>query len=209
MESNATALNKTIQVLPHRWFEDAFAILMGSLLVSFGVVLLRQVGGLTGSTAGMAFLVHYISPFSFGSVFFVINLPFYYLAIRRMGWEFTIKTFAAVALVSLFSSYHLQFIQFQALTPLYAVMVGNVIMGTGFMILFRHKASLGGVNVLALYLQEHIGLRAGTFQMIVDTLVVLASLYIVDLPILLSSIAGAIVLNLIIAINHRPDRYIA
>ena len=75
--------------------------------------------------------------------------------------------------------------------------------------LFRHKASLGGINILALYLQDRIGLRAGKLQMVVDVLVVLGSLYLVSLPILLASIAGAVALNLIIAMNHRPHRYSA
>jgi uncharacterized membrane-anchored protein YitT (DUF2179 family) len=45
--------------------------------------------------------------------------------------------------------------------------------------------------------------------MVVDVLVVLGSLYLVSLPILLASIAGAVALNLIIAMNHRPHRYSA
>lgn len=43
--------------------------------------------------------------------------------------------------------------------------------------------------------------------MAVDTCVVLASLFVVSGPILLASIAGAVILNLIIAMNHRPGRY--
>lgn len=72
----------------------------------------------------------------------------------------------------------------------------------------RHKASLGGVNILALWLQQRTGLRAGKLQMAVDTCVVLASLWVVSLPMLLASVCGAVVLNLIIAMNHRPGRYI-
>ena len=73
--------------------------------------------------------------------------------------------------------------------------------------LFRHKASLGGVNILALYLQDRSGIRAGKFQMVVDACIVTASLFVVSLPMLAASIAGATLLNLIIAMNHRPGRY--
>jgi uncharacterized membrane-anchored protein YitT (DUF2179 family) len=41
----------------------------------------------------------------------------------------------------------------------------------------------------------------------VDTCVVLASLFVVSLPMLAASIAGAAILNLIIVMNHRPGRY--
>ncbi len=192
---------------PHSRIEDALAIVLGTLMVSFGVVMLKQAGALTGGTAGIAFLMSYLTPLSFGTAFFLINLPFYWLAIRQMGWVFTVKTFCAVALVSLFTQLHPLFVHFSTLNPFYATLFGNVTMGIGFIVLFRHKASLGGVNILALWLQERIGLRAGKLQMAVDTAVVLASLFVVTLPLLLASIAGAIIVNLIIALNHRPGRY--
>ena len=193
--------------IPHSRIEDALAIVLGTLMVSFGVIMLKQAGALTGSTAGIAFLLGYLTPLSFGSAFFLINLPFYWLAARRMGWEFTVKTFCAVGLVSLFTHLHPLFVHFSALNPFYATLFGNVIMGIGFIVLFRHKASLGGINILALWLQDRIGLRAGKLQMAVDTCVVLASLFVVSVPMLLASVAGAVILNLIIAMNHRPGRY--
>lgn len=195
------------ETVPHSLLEDALAILIGTLAVSFGVILLRQTGALTGGTAGLAFLIHYLSGIPFGTAFFVINLPFYYLAVRRKGWDFTIRTFCTVGLVSVFSNLHPQFIHIDQLQPFYAAIFGNMIMGMGFVVLFRHKASLGGFTILALYMQERYGIRAGKLQMAVDVTVVLASLFVVSLPLLIASIAGALVLNLIIALNHRPQRY--
>lgn len=191
----------------HTLIEDMLAIVIGTLMVSFGVVMLRQVGALTGGTAGMAFLVHYMTQVSFGTAFFIINLPFYYLSVRRMGWPFTLKTFSAVALVSVFSDLHPLFIHFDHLQPFYATLFGNVIMGIGFIVLFRHKASLGGMNILALFLQDKYGIRAGKLQMGVDCCIVLASLFVVSYEMLIASILGAVIVNLIIAMNHRPGRY--
>lgn len=119
---------------------------------------------LTGGTAGMAFLIHYATHLPFGVVFFVINLPFYWLSVRRMGAAFTLKTFCAVGLVSLFSDLHGYFIHVDRLNPYYATLFGNIMVGIGFVVLFRHKASLGGVNILALYLQDKSGIRAGKFR---------------------------------------------
>jgi uncharacterized membrane-anchored protein YitT (DUF2179 family) len=193
----------------HTLVEDVLAILIGSLFVSFGIVMFNQAGLLTGGTAGLAFLIHYASGIAFGPVFFVINLPFYILAFKRMGWHFTIKTFCAVALVSLFSGLHPQFVQFGALMPFYVAVMGGSLMGAGFLILFRHQASLGGVNILSLYLQDKYGIRAGKLQMAVDLAIVLASLLLVSVTALLASIVGAVALNLVIALNHRPGRYMA
>ncbi|VGP75672.1 hypothetical protein SB00610_03678 [Klebsiella quasipneumoniae subsp. similipneumoniae] len=134
--------------LTHTWLEDALALLFGTLMISFGIILFRQAGALTGGTAGMAFLIHYATHLPFGVVFFAINLPFYWLSVRRMGAAFTLKTFCAVGLVSLFSDLHGYFIHVDRLNPYYATLFGNIMVGIGFVVLFRHKASLGGVNIL-------------------------------------------------------------
>jgi uncharacterized membrane-anchored protein YitT (DUF2179 family) len=193
----------------HTWIEDVLAILIGTLFVSFGISMFSQAGLLTGGTAGLAFLIHYGTGIAFGPIFFVINLPFYWLAIARLGWPFTIKTFAAVALVSLFTGLHPHFVQFSPLAPFYVAVTGGALMGAGFLILFRHHASLGGVNILALFLQDKYGIRAGKLQMAVDVVIVLASLLLVSVTALLASVLGAVALNLVIAQNHRPGRYMA
>ncbi|WP_230408253.1 YitT family protein [Undibacterium baiyunense] len=195
--------------VPHNLFEDVLAILTGTLLVSLGVALFNQAGLFTGGTAGLAFLIHYASDYSFGSVFFVLNLPFYWLAWKRMGWRFTLKTFISVGLVSVMSGLHPKMVQLSQLTPFYVALIGGSLMGVGFIVLFRHQASLGGINILTLYLQEKHGLRAGKIQMGIDLCIVLASFLVVSPIAMLASILGAVVLNLAIMLNHRPGRYLA
>ncbi len=195
--------------VPHSTLEDVTALLLGTLVISFGASLLKQAGALTGGMAGLAFLLHYATGIKFGVAFFLLNLPFYWLAFRRMGTAFVVKTFCAILLVSVFTELHGQFIDISHLDPFYAAVFANGVMGLGFIVLFRHKASLGGVNILALYFQERYGIRAGKLMMAVDVAILLASLLVVSLPLLLASICGAVLLNLIIAMNHRPNRYLA
>lgn len=87
----------------HSLLEDVQGVLAGSMLVSLGVTLFSAAGLLTGGTVGLAFLVHYGTDLSFGTVFFLVNLPFYYLAFRRLGLAFTVKTFCAIAMTALLS----------------------------------------------------------------------------------------------------------
>ncbi|MEW6098226.1 MAG: YitT family protein [Pseudomonadota bacterium] len=193
----------------HTAFEDAQALVTGTLFIALGVALFKHAGLLTGGTAGLAFLLHYATGWSFGAVFFVLNLPFYWLAWRRMGAAFTVKTFVAVALLSVFTELQPWVIGFQALTPAYAAVMGGLLMGAGFLMLFRHRASLGGVGILALYLQDSRGWRAGKVQMAIDCAIVAAALAIVDPQRVVYSVVGAVALNLILAINHKPGRYVA
>ena len=86
--------------------------------------------------------------------------------------------------------------------------MGGLITGTGFLILFRHKCSLGGIGVLALWLQDRFGWRAGKVQMGVDCAIVLLALFSIEPMRVLYSILGAVALNIVLAINHRPGCYL-
>jgi len=191
----------------HPLWEDALALLTGTALVALGIAFYSHAGLLTGGTVGLAFLLKYLAGWSFGPVFFLLNLPFYALAIWRMGWKFTLRTVYAVGLVSLFAELTPQWVRFAELNVVYAAVFGGFAIGIGLLILFRHRASLGGVNILALFLQERFGLRAGTFQMGIDALIVMAAVFVVPVDKVLLSVLGAVALNLVLAINHRADRY--
>jgi uncharacterized membrane-anchored protein YitT (DUF2179 family) len=192
----------------HSRGEDALAIVSGTLLISVGIAFFTTAGLLTGGTAGLAFLLHYATGIGFGPLFFVLNLPFYWLAWRKLGLAFTVKTFIAVALLSALTALQPRLLAFATLQPIYAALVGGLITGTGFLILFRHKCSLGGIGVLALWLQDRFGWRAGKVQMGVDCVIVLLALFSIEPVRVLYSILGAVALNIVLTINHRPGRYL-
>jgi uncharacterized membrane-anchored protein YitT (DUF2179 family) len=192
----------------HLWYEDIFAIFIGTMLVSLGIAFYAEAQLTTGSTAGLALLLQYVTGIPFGWLFFAINLPFYALAFLRMGWPFALKTVASVALVSLFSGQVPGWIGIERIDPLFAALVGGGLIGLGILSLFRHKASVGGINILALYLQDNFNIRAGYFQLGVDAVILVAAFFILPLDRVLYSVAGALVLNMIIALNHRPGRYV-
>lgn len=192
---------------PHRPHEDVMAMLVGTLFVALGVSFYTQAMLLTGSTAGLAFLLQYATGWRFGIGFFLINLPFYWLAVRRMGWSFTLRTFVAIGLVSVFSELTAGWIRIEWLQPLYAALMGGSLIGIGMLVLFRHRTSLGGINILALFLQDRYGWRAGYVQLGIDALIMLVALLVLPMERVGLSVVGAVALNLIIALNHKPGRY--
>ncbi|USH05459.1 YitT family protein [Grimontia kaedaensis] len=191
----------------HSLRENLLALLLGSALVSLGVIFFNKVGLLTGGTAGLAIFLTKVSSFSFGQIFFALNLPFYVLSVMRMGWRFTLNTFIAVTIVSVAVDHLHHVIEIARIDPIYAAIIGGGLIGMGMLVIFRHKMSLGGFNILALYLQERFGIRAGKVQMALDCSIVVMSLFIVDFWLIALSIVGAISTNLILAINHKPGRY--
>ncbi len=193
----------------HRWYEDAIAIGLGTLMCSFSVALLTHLGLITGQTAGLGVLLSYVTAWEFGVIFFVLNIPFYLLAYFRLGLVFTLKTFLAVAVVSVLMQIMPQMVQFSALNPWFGAILSGSLAGAGLLILFRHGASLGGIGVLGLYIQERTGFRAGWFQLGVDGVIFAVALMVLDLPLVAFSLLGAIITNMAIGMNHRKDRYIA
>jgi uncharacterized membrane-anchored protein YitT (DUF2179 family) len=145
----------------HSLIEDAQGIAYGATMAAFGITLLTHLGLVTGQTAGLAVLIAYATGWSFGSVFFAVNLPFYILGYLRMGARFTAKTFAAVALLSALSVWMPQHLSFAALNPWLGAVLFGFLSGSALLALFRHGASLGGVGIVALMLQDRTGLRAG------------------------------------------------
>ena len=192
---------------PHSAAEDAQGLLIGSLFVGLAVCLFREAGLFTGGTTGIAFLVHYLAGYPLGAVLFVINLPFYVFGWRRLGRVFTFKTFAAVALLSVYVEVLPHWIGFSHLNAAFAAVIAGLLAGTGILILIRHGASLGGVTILAIYFQKTRGWRAGHVQMAVDVLILLAALAATDVHKALLSLLGAVALNVVIGVNHRTDRY--
>ncbi len=194
---------------PHSLFDDAQGIAFGAVMASFGLAMLTQLGLITGQTAGLAVLLSYLTGWPFGAVFFAVNLPFYWLGWRRMGARFTLKTFAAVALLSALSTLVPGWVGFARLDPIFGVILFGFITGAALLALFRHGASLGGVGILALMVQDRTGFRAGWTQLLFDFALFGAALVILPPSTVALSAVGAVVLNLVIAINHRRDRYVA
>ena len=189
-----------------RWFDDLQAFATAVLLVSLGLALLAGAGLLTGGTPGLAFLLSYTTGLPLGVALMLVNAPFYLLSWRELGPRFTLRTLAAVAALSagveavprLFSVSHVQ--------PLYAAVAGGTLIGVGLLVLFRHRASLGGINVLALALQRRRGWRAGVVQMAVDASILAAAFAVVAPRQVAWSILGSLMVNGVLVCNHRPGR---
>lgn len=193
--------------LQHGTYEDAQALFTGSLFVGITMMMFAQAGLLTGSTAGLAFVLHYATDWSFGAIYFVLNLPFYWFAWKHIGKAFTIKTFVSVAILSLIVEVGPHLIHIDYLHPAFAAIAGGLLMGSGVLFLARHKSSLGGATIVSLYLQDRYGIRAGNVQMAIDCVVVMLALWIVPWDRVAWSVLAAVVMGVFLAVSHRPGRY--
>lgn len=192
----------------HSWFDDIHALIAGSLFVALGMTMFGHAGLLTGGVAGVAFLAGYATGLPFGLFFFLLSLPFFVLSWFQLGPAFTFKSFGAVALVSVCTTLAPKVVRFELLNPWVASVLGGFLIGFGLLALLRHQASVGGVNILAQWLQQARGYSAGKVQMSVDLVVVLAAFWVLPPLQVAQSVVGAVAIGAILALNHKPGRYL-
>lgn len=194
----------------HSLLEDAVGLVTGAVIVSLGLFLLNSASLVTGGTAGLSLLIGYATGMPYPLTFILVNLPFFIAAIRRKGWDFTLRTMAVIGMVSGFSAIYALPGIFDGLVlePIFAAIVGNLLVGVGVIIIFRHRASLGGFNIAAILIHERTGFSAGYTLMILDAIVVACSFFVVDPMLVLLSVLGAVILNGSLVLNHKPGRYL-
>ncbi|MEC3861109.1 YitT family protein [Mesobacterium sp. TK19101] len=193
----------------HSPAEDLHAIVIGAVLVALGIQFLRASDLITGQVAGLALIASKPTGLSFGAVFFVMNLPFYVLALSTLGLRFTIKSLSAAGLMAVLADSIPLVVHLDPVHPAIGATVFGILAGMGLLSLFRHGATLGGFGIVALWLQDTRGWRAGQIQLAVDAAIFTMALLYFSIEQVIWSLMGAVILNMILTINHRRDRYIA
>ncbi|MCG3267632.1 YitT family protein [Yoonia sp. I 8.24] len=193
----------------HSFIDDLQGLALGVFLCGVGLHILTHVGLITGQTAGLAVIISYLTGWSFGAVFFVINIPFYALAYFRLGAVFTLKSLISVTVLSAVTELLPLGWQMGTITPWLAAVIAGCTTGIGLLAMFRHNGSLGGFGVMALIVQDTTGFRAGYFQLLIDAILFGVAFFILPFHLVIWSLLGAVIINLTIAVNHRPDRYMA
>jgi uncharacterized membrane-anchored protein YitT (DUF2179 family) len=197
----------TPEGVPHSRIEDVYALIVGCVLLTLGLVLLKAAGLVTGGIAGVALLVSYLVPLPPGLLFTIINVPFFVFAYRALGADFMWKTIAVNAGIAALSVAMNLGLQIAHISPLFASIVGGTVIGMGILSLARHGAGVGGTGVLTLWLYKRYGINAGLAQMGFDAVILLASLSVLGPIYLAWSAVSALAISGILVAWHRPGRY--
>lgn len=192
----------------HTLGEDIFGLAVGITICGLGLLIYRDLGLTVGGTAGVALLVHYGTGLSLGLSYSLINLPFYIFAWLKMGWKFTLRTAITVTALSMSVEWAAPMIGFSTLDPWLGTWVAGVLVGLGLLAVFRHGSSFGGSGILAAFMQDHFKIKAGYVQLAFDAGVLAAAFLMLEPSALLYSIVSAVVLNVLVAVNHNRDRYV-
>ena len=192
----------------HQWWEDLFGLAVGVTVCCLGLLIYRDLGLTVGGTAGMALLLHYATDLSLGLSYWLINLPFYAFAWVKMGWKFTARTLLTVTGLSASVEWAAGIIEFGRLDPLVGTWLAGILVGLGLLAVFRHGSSFGGAGILAAFVQDRYEIKAGYVQLGFDLCVLAGAFLMLPSDLLLYSIASALILNMVVAVNHSQKRYV-
>lgn len=183
--------------MPHQLLK----IWIGCFIVSLSVYCFTQSGIITGGTVGLSLSVSYLLGVQFSWTYFFVNLPFYILSFLVMGKAFSYKTIFSVISLSIFS-YLLEMLPAIPMSIWIGAILGGLLLGIGMTYIFKQGASLGGVNILALYWQKKYQWNVGITMFIMDSCILLTALIYTNIGVLLVSAVSLLICSMILS-KHK------
>jgi len=138
-------------------------ITIGSVVFSIGLKAIAiSHGFITGGISGLTLLFYYASGLlSPGLWYLLVNVPIFLI-----GWIFVSRRFFLYSLygmAALSVAIDLIGFTFPIHEPILAVLAGGVLMGAGTGIILHSLGSAGGMDIVAIILNQKLNLRMGTF----------------------------------------------
>ncbi len=158
-------------------------IISGSFILALAVVgffLPNQL--ITGGTAGLALLLHYITPLTIGSLIAIVNLPLIIIGIKYLGKMFAIRTIITIVLISVLIDFFVQILELKPFiidTTLSAIF-GGIFVGIGLALVIKGNSSAGGSTIIARIIASKTEIKPGQVILIIDTLIILSALFILN-----------------------------
>jgi uncharacterized membrane-anchored protein YitT (DUF2179 family) len=154
-------------------------VLVGLVLTSLGIKLLSDNQLTFGGTAGIATILSYLTTFSWGSLFFVVNLPFFIISIQELGKWFTISSLLSITGISLIREWFDIIIPVFEINTIIAAIIAGLLIGVGVTFVLNNGSSLGGIHILGLYIDKKFGINRGLVLFVCDSIIILFALALV------------------------------
>ena len=119
-----------------------------------------------------------------------------------------LKCLASVPGLSVLSHFLTSNFHIASIDPSLGVLIVAATVSIGLIVIFRHGSSLGGIGILALYLQDQGLMKTGSTQLVFDIALFALAIFFVPWAVVELSLAGVVLLNVSIILNQRRDRYI-
>ena len=135
----------------------------------------------TGGVPGIASIVFWATGFPVQYTYFLINAVLLMLALKILGFKFSIKTIFAVFTLTFFLSLiqeltaGMHLLQDQ---PFMACVLGASFCGSGIGIAFSSNGSTGGTDIIAAIINKYRDITLGRVMMICDMIIITSSYFV-------------------------------
>ena len=140
---------------------------LGAMIAAFaleGFLIPNKI--IDGGILGIAIMTNYKTNFALGWCIFLLNLPFIFLALQKMGKLFVAFTFYAVIVLSLGVSFMPVWLNHKHVSdPFLACIFGGLILGAGVGLVLRSTSSLDGTEILSMRLSKRFSFSVGEIIM--------------------------------------------
>lgn len=162
--------------------KDYLMIALGMILYGIGwTVFLLPNDITTGGVPGIASIVFWATGFPVQYTYFLINAVLLMLALKILGFKFSIKTIFAVFTLTFFLSLiqeltaGMHLLQDQ---PFMACVLGASFCGSGIGIAFSSNGSTGGTDIIAAIINKYRDITLGRVMLICDLIIISSSYFV-------------------------------
>lgn len=169
--------------LKNEELKNYLLIIIASIILALGVVGFFVPNGIiTGGTAGLSLLLHYITPFTIGTLIVAVNLPLLIIGWKYLGKMFAIRTVITIAIISLFIDFFDKVVHLKAfvIDSALGAIFGGIFIGVGLALVIKGNSSAGGSTIIARILASKSEIKPGTVILVIDSLIILSSLFIFE-----------------------------
>lgn len=119
-----------------------------------------------GGIVGISIMTSYLTGANLGLLLICINLPFIFLALKKLGKMFVFNTIFAISMLGL----SVNFFRGHHVTDdlLLATVFGGVVLGIGVGVVLRNHAAMDGTEILSIRLAKKIGFSIGEIIMFLN-----------------------------------------
>lgn len=150
------------------------SIILGGLLCAIainGFFIPNQL--LSGGASGIAIMAHYITGLPTGLLIFLINIPIFAVGFKIVDRDFVFYSFISMFAMSVLLNLTEGMGSFIEINDILLESIfGGVLNGLGMGMMFRNKASQGGLDIIAAILNKKFNLDIGSALMGVNIIII-------------------------------------
>ncbi len=154
-----------------------FMILLGGIIssISFNAFIMPH-KMISGGVSGIALMANYVTGINPGMIIFILNVPIFLLGYKYVDREFILLSLIGMASLSFFIDL-LSFLRYKMFIEdiMLSSIYGGVLNGVGMGIVFRNRASLGGIDIIAVIMKKYFSINIGSTSLIINFAIVAIS----------------------------------